>query len=219
MTSRCSGNGFTLLELLISITLMAVITVILSMAIHAGLMAWERGHEEDRALMIESSIENLLARQLKCAIRTSSQDLGEFAMFKGDNAELSFVTTYVPLGSRMGGIFHVIYRYDADSDELIYAQRLITRKDELNESPPEQFNEDSITKGWVYSEVSGTGPISFFYCADQDEAANPKDWRDKWDEASDVPQIVVLAWGTAKDKGLSYRMLCTDPFCEGDKKR
>jgi prepilin-type N-terminal cleavage/methylation domain-containing protein len=220
---RGSKSGFTLLELLISITLMAVIVLILSMAVRAGLRAWERGQEANDTLIRESSIENLLSRQLKVAIRTSSQDFQGFAMFKGDNAELSFVTTYVPLGSQMGGIFWVIYRYDAETNELIYAQRLITRKEELNDPPPEQFNEDSINKGWVYSEISDVRPMSFFYCLDQNEASNSKDWRDKWDKSTDVPQVVVLGWGAADAKkgegAWSYRMLCTDPFCEGEEKK
>lgn len=223
MIFRDDKSGFTLLELLISITLMAVIVVILSMAVRAGLRAWEKGREVNDTLMRESSIENLLARQLKVAIRTSSQDLRDFSMFKGNNTEITFVTTYVPLGSQMGGIFWVIYRYDPETNELIYAQRLITRREELNDPPPEQFNEDSINKGWVYSEISDVRPMIFFYCIDQNEALNQKDWRDKWDNGSDVPQVVILGWGAAdakKDKGnWSYRMICTDPFCEGEKKK
>lgn len=223
MIRRYGERGFTLLELLISITLMAVIVVILSMAVRAGLRAWERGQEANDTLMRESSIENLISRQLKTVIHTSSQDFNGLAKFTGDNTELSFVTTYIPLGSQMGGIFQVIYRYDPETDELLYAQRLITRKEELNDPLPEQFDEDSTTKGWVYSEIGDVRPMLFFYCTDQNEVSNPKDWRDKWDEGGDAPQAVVLGWG-AKDakKGdgaWSYRMLCTDPFCRGEKKK
>ncbi|MDA8163371.1 MAG: type II secretion system protein [Desulfobacteraceae bacterium] len=221
-------SGFTLLELLISITLMAVIVVILSMSVRAGIRAWTRGEETNKALLIDSSIENLLSRQLMTALGTNSGDLAQFAMFKGGPDELSFVTTYAPLGSQMGGIFWVIYRYDEDKGEFVYAQRLVTRKEELSDQPPGSFDENKKTAlqeaGWVYSKVEDVPPMYFFYCKDTSGMSSPDEWKQTWDEGSGLPAAVVLGWGAqdgsdGRENKLSYRFFCTDPFCSQEKKK
>jgi general secretion pathway protein J len=122
-----SSSGFTLLELLISVTLIAVLVLILSMAVRTGLRAYSRGKEINERLIVVSAIEGLLGRQLRAVVREDRSDLKNFSEFNGEKNEISFVTTHVPLGSQAGGLFKVVYRFDERGKKLIYAQKVITR--------------------------------------------------------------------------------------------
>ena len=121
------SSGFTLLELLISVSLIAVLVLILSMSVRTGLRAYSRGKEINERLIVVSAIEGLLGRQLRAVVRQDGSDLKDFSGFHGEENEVSFVTTHVPLGSQAGGLFKVVYRFDERGKELIYAQKVITR--------------------------------------------------------------------------------------------
>jgi prepilin-type N-terminal cleavage/methylation domain-containing protein len=75
------SSGFTLLELLISVSLIAVLVLILSMSVRTGLRAYSRGKEINEGLMVVSAIEGLLGRQLRAVVRKDGSDLKDFSEF------------------------------------------------------------------------------------------------------------------------------------------
>jgi len=137
------SSGFTLLELLISVTLIAVLVLILSMAVRTGLRAYSRGKKINKRLIVVSSIEGLLGRQLRA------------------------VVAHVPLGSQAGGLFRVVYRFDEKRKKLIYAQKVITRPEDLKEPLPDNIDqedkEDLTEQGWGVSIINGIDSLAFTY--------------------------------------------------------
>ncbi len=184
--ARSNEAGFTLLELLISITLVSVIIVILSMAVRTGLRAYVRGHEANREIVAVSAVQGLLGRQLMMAIRPGIGDLSKFYRFNGEEDELIFVTTHVPMGAQSGGIFLVVYRFQKSSDSLVYAQRIITDPRDIKKELPRSVAADEVSdlreQGWDVSVVQGVEDVSFSYLAEKRDMdmGSMDDWPSAW---------------------------------------
>ncbi len=190
--------GFTLLELLISITLVSVIIVILSMSIRTGLRAYMRGREANRQIVAVSAIQGLLGRQLMMAVRPGLGNLSKFFRFHGDEDELIFVTTHVPLGSQSGGIFLVVYRFQQGDDSLVYGQHIVTTPEEVKDELPRHVRTEDIKdlrqQGWDVSVVPGIHSLSFSYLgpnSDMDMAAVDR-WPSAWYRDRQLPASVGL---------------------------
>jgi len=213
------SSGFTLLELLISITLIAVLVLILSMAVRTGLRAYSRGKEINERLIAVSAIEGLFGRQLRAVVREDGSDLKDFSEFHGEENEISFVTTHVPLGSQARGLFKVVYRFDERGKKLIYAQKVITRPEDLKESLPDSIDpedkEDLMEQGWGVSIVDGIDSLAFTYQSTLQDESAPEDWQDGWNKKGKVPEAVAMGLAfsdDAEEPATTWRIFYTDPL-------
>ena len=212
------SSGFTLLELLISVTLIAVLVLILSMAVRTGLRAYSRGEKINKRLIVVSSIEGLLGRQLRAVVADGS-DLKDFSEFNGKENEISFVTTHVPLGSQAGGLFRVVYRFDEKRKKLIYAQKVITRPEDLKEPLPDNIDqedkEDLTEQGWGVSIINGIDSLAFTYQSQLPDESDPEDWQDNWSQKGNVPEAVAMGLAfsdNGKEPVTTWRIFYTNPF-------
>ncbi len=198
-----SSRGFTLLELLVSISLISVIVLIVSLGLRTGLRAWARGKEANRVLVYKSAVEGLLARQLRTTPGHDHPNLADYAHFEGGKAELTFTTTHVPLGAVAGGVFKVVYRYYPDEKTLVYAQHLILTKEDLDEKLPEDADKapsDLSKEGWLVSVVKDVQELEFQYQGNQEGHATP-DWEEEWPgEKGLPPRLVGLLWKKGGDR-------------------
>src|SRR5436853_7547543 len=82
---RSHGNrGFTLLEVLVSLTIMALITSVAFAGLSIGIDSWHRGSRKIDELDRRFALERVIQRQ----IATANQ------IFRGDRDQLEFSTTY-----------------------------------------------------------------------------------------------------------------------------
>lgn len=135
MSIKSSGAGFTLLELLIAMTLMAVVTLIASMALRLTVQAWERGSQEGESRQIMSALPSLLEKQLSARITSrifNQSNINPDHFFCGSEESLSFLTTFAPYGSAIQGVIWVRYEYEKDQNMLLIYMQPITRLDDLN---------------------------------------------------------------------------------------
>lgn len=210
-------SGFTLLELLISTTLIAVLVVILSLALRTGIQAWSRGKEANLQNMPIAAIEGLLARQLRAAVIRNPSEPTSFAFFKGDETQIAFLTNYTPLGNLAGGSFLVCYRYDANSNSLVFAQKIITRRDAFPQTIPEEFTtkagskdlERQLKDGWDVEVVSDVPQIRFAFLSPAAVSKQPDEWDNKWEATYNMPLAVAVFWG--EDRG-ALSLFYTTPF-------
>jgi prepilin-type N-terminal cleavage/methylation domain-containing protein len=214
-----SSSGFTLLELLISVSLIAVLVLILSMSVRTGLRAYSRGKEINERIIVVSAIEGLLGRQLRAVVREDGSDLKDFSEFHGEENEVSFVTTHVPLGSQAGGFFRVVYRFDERGKELIYAQKVITRPEDLKEALPDRIDpedkEDLMEQGWGLSIVNGIDSLAFTYQGTLQDESTPEDWQDGWNKKGKVPEAVAMGLAFSDDGEepvTTWRIFYTNPL-------
>ncbi len=213
------SSGFTLLELLISVSLIAVLVLILSMSVRTGLRSYSRGKEINERLIVVSAIEGLLGRQLRAVVREDGSDLKDFSKFHGEENEVSFVTTHVPLGSQAGGLFRVVYRFDERGKKFIYAQKVITRPEDLKEALPDKIDpedkEDLTEQGWGLSIVKGIDSLAFTYQGTLQDESTPEDWQDGWNKKGKVPEAVAMGLAFSDDgeePATTWRIFYTNSF-------
>ncbi|MEF3168001.1 MAG: prepilin-type N-terminal cleavage/methylation domain-containing protein [Deltaproteobacteria bacterium] len=215
------AKGFTLLELLISITLIAVLILVLSLGVRTGIRAWIRGKETSERVITSSAMEGLLSRQLQAAIRQDSHGAGEFTFFQGEPDELLFVTAHAPLSSLGGGIHLVHYWYDAEAETLFYSQKLLTRKEDLD-----AFTGGSTSiedeEDWESSKVPGVTSCVFAFTGtgnEKGELLPPGTWEQTWKPGGDIPKAVAMSWSLVdepkrsdKDTDIAWSVFPTDPL-------
>ena len=174
-------KGFTLLELLISITLIAVLVVILSMALRSGINSYTRAKDFNRYFLPGAALQGLLWRQMEAVVSPVDPNLSSYSRFKGTEDGFIFTTTYVPEGTSAGGIFQVAYFFDKEGKRIIYAQKIITRREDLAADLPDdlvRFDRQQLLKnGWLTDQLDGVKKFSLRYFSSQTHAdAGPDDW-------------------------------------------
>ena len=174
-------KGFTLLELLISITLIAVLVVILSMALRSGINSYTRAKDFNRYFLPGAALQGLLWRQMEAVISPVDPNLSSYSRFMGTEEGFTFTTTYVPQGTSVGGIFQVAYFFDEEGKHIIYAQKIITRSKDLETGLPEdlvRFDRQQLLKnGWLTDQLDGVEEFSLRYSTSETHAdAGPDDW-------------------------------------------
>jgi prepilin-type N-terminal cleavage/methylation domain-containing protein len=99
-----SNSGFTLLEVLVSLTIMALITGVAFAGFSIGIDSWRRGTRRIEDLDRRFAVERLLQRQIAMA---------DSQIFDGDTQQLQFTTTY-SLANGPGDPVWVKYQMDLD---------------------------------------------------------------------------------------------------------
>jgi general secretion pathway protein J len=97
MTRR--QRGFTLVEVVIALTIVATLLVIMFSGLRVGLAAWQRGDERAQALERTRSITHVITRTLGAAYPyQASGTKGERArlLFEGEPGRVAFVTAAPP---------------------------------------------------------------------------------------------------------------------------
>jgi len=190
-------KGFTLLELLISITLIAVLVVVLSMALRSGINAYSRSKNYNRFYLPMASLYGLLWRQMEAVVGPSDPALQAYSKFNGRRDALTFTSTYVPQGTSQGGIFQVVYLYDEEGKRIIYAQKVITSRADIEKRvPAEPVKLDKKTlaeKGWIIDEIDNVDEFSFAYKpSDAGPETAPEDWDEKFNRRRLLPQEIAF---------------------------
>lgn len=111
---RSNQNGFTLLELLIGITLMALLMTTVLIGLRVASRAWQQG--EDRLRLVHSDEEraDFIAKQVASLVpyKVRSNDpklLGDFTILEAKSSRLRFLSTYGSHFRNRSGLLLVDY--------------------------------------------------------------------------------------------------------------
>src|SRR2546428_10853465 len=106
--------GFTLLEVVLALTALALVAAICYGAFHLGIRAVERGEVAVVTAQRLRVASDVLIRQLKSAVvyTVRSEDEEDFPYFIGSAAALTFVTAAGASGG--GGVGGVVFRAGGD---------------------------------------------------------------------------------------------------------
>lgn len=166
-------RGFTLLELLLSLTILTIVTVIIGSGLRLGMNAWEKGDAETSETQRLRILSSMFSQQLKSVfpymIRVDDEKV--FA-FNGDSNSILFVTTTNDIA--YGGLKWI--RYEYKDGTLYYKEGLLPDK-ELTEhiSGDEEILDAEI------------GEVTFAYYA-----AHEGEWKDEWDFSDSLPDAVKI---------------------------
>ena len=160
-----SKHGFTLIEVLVSLTIMALITAVAFAGLSIGIDSWQRGSRKIEELDRTFALERLLQRQVA---------LADAQLFLGGGRELEFVSTY---SLANGASDPVRVKYLFDSGKLLYT-----------EMPAAEYSSEAA--GAVISQPMGSfSQIGFRYLGkdQRGEAA----WVNEWMQNGLPPAVQV----------------------------
>jgi prepilin-type N-terminal cleavage/methylation domain-containing protein len=146
VSKRLSPNnpGFTLLEVLVSLTIMGIITSVAFAGLSIGIDTWRRGTRKIDELDRRMVLERLIQRQIAFAD----------AIFKGDRNQLEFSTTY-SIANGPGD--NVWVKYVIGPDNWMYSEAPLTQyvSDEPVPTVKQTFNVTSANGFKYLYEVPG----------------------------------------------------------------
>jgi len=183
------NKGFTLLELLISITIVGVILVIIMGAFRIGVRAWEAGEQDIESNQRQQVVLSLLKQQLSsvCIHRIETQDNAPF-YFRGDANSLECISDISIIPGNNPGRVYVHYRLrDAFGDETKTLE--IFEKKIVGASLENGFETDGAA---FHELLSGMHNIEFKYV--KEITTEALEWQEAWhpDKAHPVPAAVQL---------------------------
>jgi len=168
-------QGFTLLELIIALTILTLVTLIVGSGLRIAIRAWDKGELETEETQRLRILSGMLSYQLKSAYPyTIKTEDGEEIVFSGTKNTLLFVTTVAD--REMGGLKWVKYTYK--DGNLFYNEGLLPDK-EL-----EKTTEDD--GDIIDTEIN---KMEFEYLDQEGE------WKDSWEDEGSLPQAVRISIG------------------------
>jgi general secretion pathway protein J len=171
------GRGFTLIEIILAVSIVAVVVLLATAGLRVGLRAWETGQrrvdlqQENRALveLISESLAGTFPYQGRLGLSPE-----RVVLFQGEPEEVHFVTSAPPLTlDAPAAPFHAVVLGRKEGDALQLIERLVPA-DEPFAPGPERVLSRSVSR---------------FTLAYQDENG---EWQERWDprEAGGLPAAV-----------------------------
>jgi len=156
-----SKTGFTILELIVSITILTLVLLIIGQGFRIGINSWEKGEAE-----------TVETQQLRILSGMLTQQLKSFYLYRiqGEKDSILFVTTLAD--SSFGGLKWVRYSYDEGI--LYYKEGLLPDKDLLDNI---EGDEEVL--------ASDIEEVLFEYYVSHDE-----EWNDSWENEDSIPDAV-----------------------------
>jgi general secretion pathway protein J len=187
---RRGDRGFTLIELVLALTIVALMLTILFSSLRVGLRAWQRGEERAEALEYSRSMTQLVELALGGVYPLQGRidkDKPVQIIFQGDEDKLSFVTVSPPFPRSVPLAFTAVTLSMATGPEPGLA---IREKALPNFDPFERVAPDVVDPTVV--------GIAFRYLRDPDSDS----WEKTWDggEERAIPRAIEVTI-TAKING------------------
>lgn len=211
MSQRMRQRGFTLLELLIAMTLLGLILVLLFGGLRLGVRSWDGAQRQVDNMNSVRSLENFLRREMSQAnpYRWNS-GTGQRLAFLGERNRLSFVA---PMPSRVGG--GGLYAVSVEFDQTAKARRMVWKNLPVS-TQMQDFSALAQAPEMVLAaaELGDVEDIWLSYFGSESDSAAPR-WFERWDNSSRLPLLirvqVRLAKGGAWPDFVVAPMLSSEP--------
>lgn len=186
-------SGFTLLEMVVTLTILGFILLIIFGAFRLGISAWEKGESSREEYQKVRTVSQLVSRQLKSIvpykIKTEKAE-GDYLAFEGRARSLKFVSALSMRAKQPEGFVYAIYEFRDGGNKggrlVAYEQRVLIRKNFFEEGPKEESGVPLI---------EGISDIRFEYYQEEDSLKNRKEgWVEEWNakEEKDLPRAVRM---------------------------
>ena len=191
-----SQAAFTFVELMIAITIFAIVALVIYSSFNASIKVWRRGEE---STAINQNLRIALddfAKELTNALSYTKDDDPEI-YFEGKVDSIRFP---VYLSLEKGGQFGIVtYRKEISSEK----EEISLKREEkiFGQTPPEpEILIDKIDE------------VKFLYVFDTGDPDNPYEWRESWETKSKIPRGVKLT--LRLQNGISFTKIVFIPTGE-----
>ena len=186
--------GFTLLELLVSLALLALLAGLIAGGLGFGRRVWRATGDLDRLSSI-SAVRQVLADRLAEAMPLADPGAGGVPRlaFRGDSREVAFVT---PMPGRRGpaGLYRTVLRWQGGAG----GGRL-----ELEQSVFQATTDGSVPGPRAHRLLGGVQGLSLRYFG-ATKAGEPATWHPAWDVPNRLPRLIGLSLAFAPGEPASW---------------
>ncbi|HXY99648.1 MAG TPA: prepilin-type N-terminal cleavage/methylation domain-containing protein [Stellaceae bacterium] len=178
--SAKGAAGFTLLELLVAMTLLGLLTVLLFGGLKFGARAWARGEAHSAGAEEVRFVQQLLRRELEESYPffLATDPLDPHVTFEGETQSLTFLAP-APQSLGVAGRARITLRAVAGEggEKLVILAR-----------PELAFGDDASAEVLI----DGLEALSFSYYG-AEGASDPPQWHDRWSDRRDFPKLIRVA--------------------------
>ncbi len=188
-------SGFTLIEVLIAMTLLSIMVVLLFASLRICAQSWEQGENKITEVNEVAVVYNFFQRHLVPAIPLwddfTKKDERTFS-FQGKKQSLQFVSSFPASAGRSGmQLFSIEQRQD-DDDQLIE----VTLTPFFPATEGEQWHREEVVL------LKHVRDFSLSYYGVADDGGGENSWQDEWLEKESQPLLVKISIDT--DNGVFW---------------
>jgi len=197
---RCPG--FTLIEVIVAMTILGFILVIIYQVFRLSLFSWEKGESAAEEYQKIRIVSQLLSQQVKSTfpyeIKTQKAE-SNYLAFEGKKQSLRFVSAFPAKSRRPEGLVFAVYDYKeggrGQGSLVLYEQRVLNK----------DFFEETLKKDTGVTLLEGLSELRFEYYREADPENNKTEgWFDDWNakEEKRLPKAVrmTLTFGNEKEE-------------------
>jgi general secretion pathway protein J len=213
----CGGQAaaFTLVEVMVTLTIMGFILLMIFGAFRLGIAAWEKGETNKEEYQRTRIASQLISQQMKSAvpykIKTQKAE-GDYLAFEGKARSLKFVSALSLKARKPSGLVYAFYEFregGKGGGRLILYEGRVLNKNFLEENPPEDA---------AVPIFEGLADVRFEYYREEDPEKNRiGGWVEEWSakEEKELPTALRVTLttqkGGGKTEGVSMVILASLP--------
>ena len=184
--TRARSSGFTLIELVVAMTILGTMMLLLYSGLSFALRSWDAGDAVGRASADRRIGENFVRRELSELFPMRWKDGVKLRFaFEGTAQTLRFVSSR-PAGATIGGLSLVGLEVAGDARR---GDRSLVMRRAMPDDNGDSFSPLDEAKPTVM--IDRVDAIEFSYFGAENDFADPK-WQDDWPYSARVPQMVRL---------------------------
>lgn len=187
-TAWMQQQGFTLLELLISLTLLGLILVLLFGGLRLSVRSWDSVQMKVDNLNSVRSVESFLRREMEriYPYRLKSATAQRFA-FVGERYKVKFVAQ-LPSRVGVGGLYAIALDLEQTGNGRRLTWRHVPMAPEMRDFSALDSAKEMVLVG---TELNTVDDIWLTYFGRENESAGPR-WVDRWDSTVTMPQLIRI---------------------------
>ena len=189
--------GFTLLELMISLTIIGLILVLVFGSLRIGARAWEKGEKDVEVRQRQRVVLDNIKRQIASACLREIKDESKKGedkkrlFFKGDNEGMEFLSRVSMVPTTRSGMVYV--KYVVSEEDVSDKKRLMLYEEDivLVEKLADMGDPDESD---FFALIPGAENIKFEYLKGPEDKDGEPEWQDTWDPDTDrgIPLAVKI---------------------------